>query len=122
MRSKIRRLLLLAVLFVSSAQADVVTPEQFWQLHLNGNPLIVDVRTNEEFLAGHLPKSINIPYDQINRLPSIAKDKTQPIFLYCRSGRRSGIAEKAIEQQGYQYIYNGESYEALVEAMPKTPK
>lgn len=122
MRSKIRQLLLLAVLFVSSAQANVVTPTQFWQLHQQGRPLIVDVRTNEEFLAGHLPNSINIPYDEIDRLPSIAKDKTQPIFLYCRSGRRSDIAEKAVKQQGYQYIYNGESYEALLKAMPKSQK
>ncbi|MCW8330288.1 rhodanese-like domain-containing protein [Photobacterium sp. SDRW27] len=119
MRSKIPSLLLLAFLFISSARAEVVTPEKFWQLHQQGNPLIVDVRTNEEFIAGHLPNSINIPYDQIDRLPSIAKDITQPIFLYCRSGRRSGIAEQAIKQQGYQYVYNGESYELLLEAIPK---
>ena len=118
MRSKIRQLLLFTILLATPVQAQVVTPEQFWQLHQQGNPLIVDVRTNEEFIAGHLPKSVNIPFNEIDRLPSIAKDKNQPIFLYCRSGRRSGIAEEAIRQQGYLYIYNGESYEALLEAMP----
>ncbi|GAB3527971.1 rhodanese-like domain-containing protein [Photobacterium alginatilyticum] len=119
MRSKIRQLILFTALLASPVQAEVVTPEQFWQLHQEGNPLIVDVRTNEEFIAGHLPKSLNIPFNKIDRLATIAKDKTQPIFLYCRSGRRSGLAEEALEQLGYQYIYNGESYEALLEAMPR---
>lgn len=122
MRSTIQRLLLLAALGTAPAQAEVVTPEQFWQLHQQGKPLVVDVRTNEEFIAGHLPNSVNIPFDQIERLPSIAKDKTQPIFLYCRSGRRSGIAEQAIKKMGYQTIYDGQSYQALLEAMPEPAK
>lgn len=122
MRIKIQRLLLLAVLGVSPAQAEVVTPQQFWQIHQQGNQLIIDVRTNEEFMAGHLPNSVNIPFDQIERLASIAKDKHQPIFLYCRSGRRSGIAEQAIKEMGYKDIYNGQSYEALLKAMPPAPQ
>lgn len=122
MRRKIQQLLLLAALFIPPVQAEVVTPEQFWQLHQQGGALIIDVRSNEEFLAGHLPKSVNIPFDQIDRLPSIAKDKTQPIFLYCRTGRRSGIAEQAIKQMGYKYIYNGQSYEALLAVMPGSTK
>ena len=119
----LQRLLLLAALSVFPVQAEVVTPEKFWQLHQQGGALIIDVRTNEEFLAGHLPNSVNIPFVNIDRLAMIAKDKSQPILLYCRTGRRSGIAEQAIRQMGYQHIYNGESYEALLAAMPDdTPR
>ena len=102
--------------------AEVVTPEQFWQSY-NGNhsgkPLIIDVRTHDEFIAGHLPGAINIPYDQIKTLTTFAPDKSQSLFIYCRSGRRSGIAETALNKLGYSKVYNGESYQALVEAMPK---
>ncbi|PSW15161.1 rhodanese-like domain-containing protein [Photobacterium sanctipauli] len=117
-----RPLVILALILLSGlSHAEVVTPEQFWQHHQasqHGKPLIIDVRTNDEFLAGHLPNAINIPYDQIERLTNIAEDKSQAIFLYCRSGRRSAIAEQAVLKQGYSNVYNGESYEALLEALP----
>ncbi|MGF1681980.1 rhodanese-like domain-containing protein [Photobacterium minamisatsumaniensis] len=114
-----------ALVFVLSAatQAETVTPEQFWLQHQSvqqGKPLLIDVRTNEEFIAGHLPNAINIPYDQIDRLSTIAADKSQVIFLYCRSGRRSAIAESSVLKQGYEHVYNGESYEALLQALPRS--
>ena len=96
-------------------------PEAFWQsYHGNhsGRPLIIDVRTHEEFIEGHLPSAINIPFDEIELLTTFAPDKSQSIFIYCRSGRRSGIAEATLYKLGYANIYNGESYQALIEAMP----
>ncbi|WP_299019299.1 rhodanese-like domain-containing protein [uncultured Photobacterium sp.] len=121
MRSILSQPLLFSFLFAFSAQAEVVTPEQFWQefqQYPPGQPLIIDVRTNEEFITGHLPQAINIPHQDISKLTTFAKDKTQPIFIYCRSGRRSEIAENAIAELGYKHIYNGESYETLQTSMP----
>ena len=49
---------------------------------------IIDVRTRDEYLDGHLPGSINIPYDEIlENLDKIDTDKS--LVLYCGSTRRS---------------------------------
>ena len=107
----------------SPSFAEVVSPEAFWQHYHNsahsGRPLIIDVRTHDEFIAGHLPNAVNIPFDRIDGLATIAPDKKQSLFIYCRSGRRSGIAEEALTKLGYTQIYNGESYQALKQTQPQ---
>ncbi|AJR10026.1 rhodanese-like domain-containing protein [Photobacterium gaetbulicola] len=120
-----QRLILATVLLLGSVAntsvADVVTPEEFWQSYTgnhSGKPLIIDVRTHEEFIDGHLPGAINIPYEQIESLTTFAPDKSQSLFIYCRSGRRSGIAEATLSKLGYSNIFNGENYQALAETMP----
>ena len=97
------------------------TVEQMaWQAIAEG-ALVIDVRTDQEFRDGHLPAAINIPYDVIaaraNELPS---DRTQPIVLYCRSGRRSGIAKQSLEALGFTRAINAGGYEALMHARPGT--
>ncbi|WEM42040.1 rhodanese-like domain-containing protein [Photobacterium sp. DA100] len=120
-----QRLLIATTLLLGSVAntsfADVVTPEEFWHAYHgthSGKPMIIDVRSHQEFIAGHLPGAINIPYDQIELLTTFAPDKSQSLFIYCRTGRRSGIAEAALHKLGYSNIFNGESYQALAEAMP----
>lgn len=68
---------------------------------------VIDVRTPEEFAGGHVPSAINIPYDQIGkRLTEIPVARDQPILLYCRSGRRSEMAEKTLTSAGYTQLYH----------------
>ncbi|MGR5065289.1 rhodanese-like domain-containing protein [Photobacterium sp. DNB22_13_2] len=108
--------------WANTSLADVVTADEFWQSYHgphSGKPMIIDVRSHEEFIEGHLPSAINIPYEQIELLTTFAPDKSQSLFIYCRSGRRSGIAEEALYKLGYSKIYNGESYQALIRAIPK---
>jgi len=63
-------------------------------------PFVLDVRSPEEFVAGHVPGAVNVPYDQIaTRLAEVPKDKD--VVLYCRSGRRVGIAAQVLAQHGY---------------------
>jgi phage shock protein E len=71
--------------------------------------VIIDVRTAEEFAAGHLEGALNIPYEQIGKgIHSIKSvSKNSPILIYCRSGRRSAIAVKSLEQIGFQRVYDG---------------
>ncbi|MDX1303493.1 rhodanese-like domain-containing protein [Photobacterium sp.] len=114
-------LLFLACFHSASVQAKIVTPEEFWQHSTQGNTLLVDVRSNEEFIRGHLPLSLNIPYDKIETITTFATDKSQPILLYCRTGRRADIAEQTLNELGYHNIYNGQSYQALLTAMPESP-
>ena len=61
---------------------------------------VLDVRSPEEYAAGHVPGAVNIPYDQVaSRLAEVPKDKD--VVLYCKSGRRAGIAAEALADQGY---------------------
>ena len=64
--------------------------------------LILDVRTEEEYVTGHIENAILIPdYEIEARAEAELTDKEQMILVYCRSGRRSkGVAEKLAEM-GY---------------------
>ncbi len=69
------------------------------------SPVILDVRTPEEFAAGHVPGAINIPYDQVHaRLAEIASAKDQPIVVYCRSGKRAAKALATQHDAGYSRL------------------
>jgi len=68
-------------------------------------PLIIDVRTPAEYADGHVPGAINIPYDEMEaRASEISLHKEARIVLYCRSGRRSGIAAKTLTAKGFHKL------------------
>lgn len=68
---------------------------------------LVDVRTPQEFAAGHAPGAINIPYDEIaRRAPGELPARDAPLVLYCRSGRRSAIAAQALRTLGYTRLHD----------------
>jgi phage shock protein E len=70
-------------------------------------PVIIDVRTVQEWDNGHLEGAVLIPYDQIGeKISSVVKDKSQRIYLYCRTGRRVRIAKEALDKLGYKDIIN----------------
>lgn len=69
--------------------------------------VIIDVRTQAEWDAGHLDDAILIPLDVITKeITDKVKDKNTPIALYCRSGRRSGIATTQLREMGYKNVEN----------------
>lgn len=69
--------------------------------------LVIDVRTEAEWNAGHVDGAILIPYEQIDkRIAEVARDKKTPIILYCRSGRRSGIGLYSLKGAGYENVTN----------------
>ncbi|GAB1109774.1 MAG: hypothetical protein SwBeaMacB_04060 [Shewanella algae] len=105
--------LLFAVLLSLSARAEQMVPEVALTKVALG-AMLVDVRTPEEYAEGHLPEAVNIPFEQIAEAfakQGIAKDT--PVVVYCRSGRRSGIAKESLEKAGYQEVYNGGGYDSL---------
>jgi phage shock protein E len=73
---------------------------------------VVDVRTAEEFASGHVPGAINIPYDEIGKRASEIGPPSTPVVLYCRTGRRSGIAVEALQKAGYEKLYDFRSVTA----------
>ena len=66
------------------------------------NYIILDVRTHEEFAAGHIPGAIVIPNETIGteEIPQLP-DKDQLIMVYCRSGNRSKQASDKLVKLGY---------------------
>ena len=72
------------------------------QINAGTAPLVIDVRTADEYAAGHVPGAVNIPYDQMPvRAAEIAVHKDKEVVLYCRSGRRSGIAAETLAAEGF---------------------
>ncbi len=105
--------LMFGLLLSLSVRAEQMVPEVALTKVAQG-AMLVDVRTPEEYAEGHLPEAINIPFEQIAEAfakQGIAKDT--PVVVYCRSGRRSGIAKESLEKAGYQEVYNGGGYDSL---------
>ena len=65
--------------------------------------VLLDVRTEAEYSEGHVPGSINLPLDQ---LESIHYSKDTPLFVYCRSGARSGRGVEYLKRAGYEKAEN----------------
>ena len=67
--------------------------------------IIIDVRTIDEYNSGHIENSLNIEWQAIDEInESIAKD--EKIYLYCRSGNRSGKAQNILINMGYKDVVN----------------
>ena len=75
----------------------------------------IDVRSAEEFNAGHLQNAVNIPHDKIiEGVKALGSDKDAPLNLYCRSGRRAEAALTELKNAGYTNVINHGGYEDLV--------
>ena len=73
------------------------------------NAQLIDVRTPEEYSEGHLENSRNINVNGEEFKEEVAKlDKDQPVFVYCRSGKRSANAAAQLKEMGFKKVYNME--------------
>lgn len=76
-------------------------------LDTTSNALLLDVRTDAEFASGHLKGATQIDFYRDDFEEAIAAlDKNQPVFVYCRSGNRSGKAAKQMKAMGFKEVYN----------------
>ncbi|MEZ5570368.1 MAG: rhodanese-like domain-containing protein [Halioglobus sp.] len=76
-------------------------------------PVWIDVRTQQEFDAGHLDAALHIPYDAIESgIAPLSLDPDTPINLYCGSGRRAGLAKERLEALGFTQVTNAGSLES----------
>lgn len=94
-------------MFMQNGNANQTMKYEELQNKLNAqeNFVLLDVRTQEEFNAGHIAGAILLPYDEIAlKAATVLPEKEKEIVLYCRSGRRSAIAKKALVELGYKDV------------------
>jgi phage shock protein E len=88
--------------------------------HANRGALVVDVRTVAEYKAKSLPGVTNIPLAEVSRrLPGLVTNESQAVLLHCRTGRRSGIAERELRAIGYTNTFNIGSFEKAERILSK---
>jgi rhodanese-related sulfurtransferase len=79
-----------------------MTQDSLLERQLEEDPalFIIDVRTPDEYVAGHVPGAVNIPHYEIaDRLAEVPTDKD--VILYCRTGRRAEIAAATLAANGH---------------------
>ena len=81
-------------------------PKQDIRKIYDGGAYVIDVRSADEFRAGHFQGATNIPLDIIATQVEHIRKKGKPVILVCRSGARSGIATNVLKNAGLE-AYNG---------------
>jgi rhodanese-related sulfurtransferase len=85
-----------------------VSAEEFQKFITNRtNAIILDVRTPNEVAQGIIKNAVIIDFNDKNFQAELDKlDKSKPVLIYCRSGRRSGIAMSTLGDLGFSEVYN----------------
>ena len=76
------------------------------QLINHQNAVVLDVREDSEFYAGHVPHSVHVPLGQLAKHAELEKYKNRPVIAICRSGARSGRACGVLRKNGFEQVYN----------------
>ncbi len=102
---------------VAGARSDATTSQSMKPLDLmaylesDERPVVLDVRSPEEYAEGHVPGAVNVPYDQISaRLDSLDAYRDRGFVVYCRTGRRAGIAETVLIEAGFERVWDLEGH------------
>ena len=73
----------------------------------NPNFVILDVRTPREYGPEHISGALNVDYSSYSFRTNLDQlDKTKTYLIYCRSGRRSGLALDVMRELGFSEVYN----------------
>lgn len=102
------------------AQVDRDQAREGWN-RVEQGAMLIDVRSEAEFIDGHIEGALHIPYQNTDDLiQAIGPDKDRAVVMYCRSGRRVGLAIEALKQRGYTNVYNASGLQALRETDPNS--
>lgn len=95
----------MAIACNSEKKYQSVDTKEFSQIISSNNIQLVDARTPAEFAEGHIPgaQNIDVKNDDFDS-QILTLDKTRPVAVYCRSGRRSKQAAERLSDAGYKVI------------------
>ena len=94
-------ILVLGYVFLFRGRADAGAKEA-----VQAGAKLVDVRTAQEFAAGHIEGAINIPVQELEARMAEFGPKDGVVVVYCRSGARSATAKSKLEAAGYSKVHN----------------
>lgn len=98
-------MLMMAGIAAAADRPEISADELAKRMNADDKPLILDVRSPEEYKAGHLIGATLIPFKEISdRIAELGDDKSREIVVYCQSGRRAGIAEKTLRKAGFTNV------------------
>ena len=92
---------------INEEKAVMVTPEEMQTILHSEDVQLIDVRTPEEYSDGHIENSQNIDF----KSPTFGEDilvldKSKPVIVYCKSGKRSGNSSKILMKAGFAKVYD----------------
>lgn len=91
---------------VAKVSADV-SADEFKKLLTEKPGQLIDVRTPQEFASGSIEGAENIDFYSADFSEQLDKlDKTKPVYVYCKSGGRSGQAKAMLTEKGFTTVYN----------------
>ncbi|NAW79529.1 rhodanese-like domain-containing protein [Vibrio sp. V33_P6A3T137] len=114
---RLTRIALLIGVLLSGTAGASPRAEMAWSMIAEG-AVLIDVRTEQEFMQGHLDSAQHIPLSEImnSGLTQFAKD--QPIVLYCRTGNRSNIAKQHLIKQGFTHVHDAGGLDEIRQSLP----
>ena len=85
---------------------EMVTSEEMEKLSKMDDVEVLDVRTEEEFITEHIKNAQNIVYDENFSDKIKGLDKSKPVVVYCKSGRRSEKSAQLLKDSGFVKVYD----------------
>ena len=106
-----KKVLILIFVFIScqnNEKFDLLDYNEFKKQVENTNVQLIDVRTPDEYIMGHIEGAINVDFKNDEVFDSFFNDlnKSDTIYLYCRSGNRSKRSADKLISLGFQKIYD----------------
>jgi len=91
----------------TSEHATITPADLMTRLQSERPPVVLDVRSPDEYHMGHVPGAINIPHRQIGaRLDELTEAKQRGLVVYCEGGPRTEYAESVLRQAGFGQVYH----------------
>lgn len=102
-------IVILSTLFASCSShqgIESVTADEFENALYDGHVQLLDVRSADEYAQGHIANAENIDVQQPDFIDKAKEklDNTNPVYVYCRSGKRSMLAAQKLVKAGYQVV------------------
>lgn len=93
--------------FVAAGGAKSINSMEAVRMMNHENPLVLDVRTQDEYKQGHIAGSKNIPMGLVDaRIADIQDSQSSPVILVCQHGNRSMQAARSLKKHGFEKIFN----------------